>query len=382
MKQSPVSNRNMGRRILRLFGWFLSAVALLTALLTIAIRVDQYLLRWRAERLQSDIRSLELRKSTYADVRRLEARWLDDTKEKVCRPSWCDLQISLNNTSSRYLQFLLNHLTLRAVYHGLGGRVAGTYAFIHVRDNLLWEKGISLGIETLSTRPDGSRVEYWLAGSVGTDDHFTWVSTRHPEYQIGSPNACTSCREGWVNFTPFADPKDVSRLTDLNFTCFTRWRHCTEQADILPAPWKEMREEALEERQNGSDLCSLDTIRVLSRQSRRIDLVKVTKLKPLNEWNLLMTVHRLPGSVPERADIWQELSIPQWQDLDIVVDTSEGFHVGDRLLYVEEARRLVAATQQNLDAARLGAGEGWINPAHPVKWPYSFTPRKPKIDVR
>jgi hypothetical protein len=117
----------------------------------------------------------------------------------------------------------------------------------------------------LTTEPDGRRVEYWLAGSVETDDHFSWVSARHPEYQIGGSNICTSCRLGSVHFTPFADPKDVSRLTDLNFTCFTRWRHCTEQADVLPAPWKEMRAEVPEDRQNGPDPCSLDTIRVLSR---------------------------------------------------------------------------------------------------------------------
>jgi len=99
------------------------------------------------------------------------------------------------------------------------------------------------------------------------------------------------------------------------------------------------------------DPCRLATIRVLSRQSRRIDLVKVTKLKPLNEWSILMTVHRLPGSVPERADIWQEPSLPQWQDFDIVVDTSDGLQVGNRLLYLKEDLCLVPATQENLTAA-------------------------------
>lgn len=372
----------MRRWIIRLLGLVLGGSLLLIALLAIAIRLDQYLLRWRGERLQSDIRSLQLRKSTYADARRIEERWLDDTKEGVCRPSWCDLQISVKNTGWAHLEFLLNHLTIRAIYHRLGGRVAGTYAFIRVRDNLLWEKGISLGIETLTTEPDGRRIEYWLEGSIGTDDHFSWVSARHPEYQIGGTNICTSCRLGSVNFTPFADPQDVLRLTDLNFTCLTRWRHCTEQADLLPTAWREMREETAERAQNALDPCRLATIRVLSRQSRRIDLVKVTKLKPLNEWSILMTVHRLPGSVPERADIWQEPSLPQWQDFDIVVDTSDGLQVGNRLLYLKEDLCLVPATQENLTAARLGAGEGWINPAHPVKWPYSFTPTKPRIDVR
>jgi len=79
--------------------------------------------------------------------------------------------------------------------------------------------------------------------------------------------------------------------------------------------------------------------------------VKVTKLKPLNEWSILMTVHRLPGSVPERADIWQEPSLAQWQDFEIVVDTSDGLQVGNRLLYLKEDLCLVPATQENLTAA-------------------------------
>ena len=64
-----------------------------------------------------------------------------------------------------------------------------------------------------------------------------------------------------------------------------------------------------------------------------------------------------------------------------MVGTSDGFHLSDRLLYLEEDRRLVPATQENVAAARLGAREGWINPAQPPKWPYSFVPPKTKIDV-
>ena len=376
-----MSNTDMGRRILRLFGWLLSGLLLLITLLAIAIRLDQYVLRWRGERLQSDIRSLELRKSTYADARRLENRWFDDTKEGVCRPSWCDLQISLKNTGWAHIEFLRNHLAILAIYHRLGGRLADARASIRVRDNLVWEKGVGLNIETLVTESDRRRVEYWLSGSAGTDDHFPWISARHPEYQIVGSNV--HLRLGDVHFTPFADPQDVTRLTDLNFACLTRWRHCTHQAEILPTAWKEAQPEWEERAQNGFvEPCTPAAIRVVSRQTRRVDLVKVTKLKPINDTLLLMTLHRLPGSIPKREDIWQELLRPDPQDFDVEVDTSGGFHLGDRLLYLHEHRRLVPATQENLTAARLGAGEGWINPAHPVKWPNSFTPTKPKIDVR
>ena len=73
----------MRRRILRLFGWLLTGLVVLIALLAGAIRVDQYLLRRRTERLQTDIRSLELRKGTYEDARQLEGRWFE-VRERRC----------------------------------------------------------------------------------------------------------------------------------------------------------------------------------------------------------------------------------------------------------------------------------------------------------
>lgn len=369
----------MSRWIVRPLAWLVGSLGVAVALLAGAIRLDQYLLRWRAERLQSDIRALELRKSTYADARRLEDRWFDNTKEKVCRPSWCDLNISLNNTSGQHLEFLLNHLAVRAIYHALGGRVAGAGAFIQVRDNIVWGKGISLGIETLETEPNGRHVEYWFSGSAGTDDHFPWISARHPEYQIVGSNICTSCRLGEVKFTPFADPQDVMRLTDLNFACLTRWQHCSEQADILPTAWKELDAKVEEPAQNawyGMWRCTPAAIRVVSRQTHHVDLVQVIKLE-LNEPAPSMTVRRL-SRVPFQLENW-------WPEFPLGVDPSENIHVGDKLLHFEDGCQTVPATAENLKAAQLGASEGWINPAHPPPLPFGvINPpiRPPKIEDR
>jgi hypothetical protein len=298
-----VSNKNMGRRILRLFGWLLSGSVLLAVLTAGAIRLDQYLLRWRAERFESDIRSLELHKSAYDDVRRLEGRWLEYVKEGVCKPYWCDLQILLNNTSSRHLEFLVNHPAVFSIYHALGGRVAGVYAFIRVRDNLLLEKGISLGIEAASTEPDGRYIRYELIGNIETVP-FTWVSPRHPEYQIGGPSGCMGCKAGWVKFTAFADSKDVARLTDLNFTCITRWHPCTQQADILPTAWKEFQAEESAATKAFYD-CTPQVIRVFSREARRIVSANVIKLERHAD-EALVSVRRIRDDVPQYADEWQE----------------------------------------------------------------------------
>jgi hypothetical protein len=345
-------------------------------LLAGAIRLDQYVLRWRGERLQADIRALELRKSTFADARHLKDRWFDHTQEGVCRPSWCDLEIFLSNVANHYIEFFVNHPRVLAIYHRLGGRGAGAYAFVRVRDNLLWGKGIGLGVETLFTESDGRHTEYELGGDVGTDDRFTWISHRHPEYQIAGPSACQGCRAGWVKFTPFADPQDVLRLTDLNFACITRWKQCTEQADILPTAWKEMRAEVPEWTQEGWGRCTPAVIRVVSRQTHHVDLVQVIKLE-IKEPLSYMTVRRL-SRVPFHLDNW-------WPEFPLVVDPSDNIHVGDKLLLFEDGCQTAPATAENMKAAELGASEGWINPAHPLPLPFGeINPpiRRPKIQAR
>ncbi len=372
MRPFAVSNRHVKRWILRPLACIVGGAIVAIALFAGAVRFDQYLLRRRGERLQSDIRSLELRKSTYADVRRFEGRWLDEAKEGVCRPSWCDLSFTLYNAGSRHLQFLLNHPALVAIYHELGGRAAGVYSSIRIRDNLLLEKSISLGVATTSSEPDGRRIDYELVGSVETAS-LSWVSTGHPEYQIGGPNGCMGCRAGWVRFTPFADPKDVSRLTDINFTCITRWRPCTEQADILATAWKELQTEKAD-MTDAFDVCAPPVIRVLSREAHRVVLTKVIKLTRSADGSVVVTVRRVPNGVPPYAHEWQENTF--------TVDAIPGIHIGTQLLAFDDARcRAVQATEENLNAARLGAVEGWVSPAHSLGLPFgTFT--SPRMDVR
>jgi hypothetical protein len=213
-------------------------------------------------------------------------------------------------------------------------------------------------------------------GSIGTDDRITWISHRHPEYQIAGPSACQGCRSGWVRLTPFADPKDVLRLTDLNFACITRWKQCTEQADILPTAWKEVRAEVPQWTLNGWWRCTPAVIRVVSRQTHHLDLVQVIKLE-LNEPVSYMTVRRL-SRVPFYLENW-------WPEFPLVVDPSDNIHLGDKRAVFEDGCQTAPATAENMKAAQLGASEGWINPAHPLPLPFGeINPpiRRPKIEVR
>jgi hypothetical protein len=249
----------------------------------------------------------------------------------------------------------------------------------------LWAKGIGLGIGTVSRRPDGTRVEYTLMGSVGTDS-LTWISPRHPEYQIGGPTACTSCKMGWVKFTPFADPRDISRLSDINFSCITRWRPCTEQADILPTAWKEMKAQktaTIDDFYADFNACTPPVIRVLSREAHRLVFAGVIKKEHDPDGDAI-TLREIPEGVPQHPDPWRIAIRPSFA----------GVRLGERLLMLDNMQCPAArATEENLIAARLGTSEGasegtsedppegWASPPHRLAPPFD-TFKPPKIDVR
>jgi hypothetical protein len=366
-----VSNTAMKSRIFRRFRWLLSFSMVTMVSMSGAIRLDQYFFRRRAERLQSDIRLLELRKSTYKDARKFESRWFDDVREGVCKRSWCDLQISLNTPNPPELEFLVKHPTSSSIYRGLGGRVASVYADIQVRDNLLLGKMLSLSVESRSVDHNGRRITYELKGMAGTSP-LTSVSARHPEYEIGTPSGCVGCKVGWVRFTSFADPQDVMRLTDINFDCITRWTPCTDEADILSTVWRERQNEMANTAPDRFDSCSPGVIRVLSRESRRLVLATVIALGNGDE-GAEVRVRRIPDGRGQTTD--------QWRELTIRIPNSESVQVGNELLIFDDhACAAALASEVNVRAARQGFAESWASPVRPLGLPFgSFNP--PAIDI-
>jgi hypothetical protein len=86
-----------------------------------------------------------------------------------------------------------------------------------------------------------------------------------------------------------------------------------------------------------------------------------------------MKVRRLSRG-PSHLENW-------WPEFPLVVDASDNIHLGDTLLLFEDGCQTVPATAENMKAARLGAGEGWINPAQPPYLPFGAIAR-PKIEAR
>jgi hypothetical protein len=270
-----VSNLPMGRlRSLRKF--LLSPLLSLCALLflvVLASQVEQHFFRRRAELLLSQIQSVELRKTSWEDARNQFRRWNANSKlDEHCDSHKCSLKITLNEFVFGYVTqrnlfeklddylrwrlklsydqgpFVRAEFWLLRLYMRLGGHPARVIASIGMNDEVVWNKGISVWVETFAHPADGTAeqpFEFSLfaeAQSVPSFHDERWVSRQsklHPDYAIGRPSGCFVCVDGWVMFTPYAAPEDVKRLMTLNLSCLTRWQPCISQSDIMPAAWSQ-----------------------------------------------------------------------------------------------------------------------------------------------
>jgi hypothetical protein len=268
------------KRILRMTSWMIVGLCAISLILAVAIHVDQYLLRRRAERLLSDLKSLEMRKSTYQDARQVMDRWKDSIhQEGPCQPYRCDVQISPFDFFNRHWRFLVDHQRLMRVYRVLGGRPAMIDGSIGVRKNIVWGKGIFAMVESPSAdHEDG--IELVVRAGSGSPSS---ISPLHPEYEmgVGHPITGTPTVGAYAVFTPYADPADVKRLMDIDFSCLTRWHPCETGADIVPTAWNEAAAEREKRvtRNSAAKTCSPDVLRVLGRESRRAVIGEVTRLE-------------------------------------------------------------------------------------------------------
>lgn len=354
--------------VLFCFGVFLTAGA---------IRVDQYVLRYRAERLLSDIRSLELRRSSYADARKVIDRWWDDAREDgPCRPDWCDVEIGICNLGWCHSEFFINHQGILNLYRRLGGRPASAYASIRVRDQKVWEKGLRVIVEsTYSREPDGSRFYHSLIADTGTESPWPFrPSPLHPEYEVGEPGGCTGCAEIYAHFTPYADPVDVRRLMDINLSCITQWHPCTNQVEILPTAWKEAEEERRRPGRGDREICTPAMIRTLSRGVERVPLATVTKVEQ-SPTGIAVTVRRNDSA--KKSDFTYHSRQSTFTE-----PGSRQFRIGERLLLFDDECFAVPTTKENLKSAQQGVSEDWTVSMYPDYLPSFGAIKPPRIDVR
>jgi hypothetical protein len=219
-----------------------------TVALVVTVRVQQYLYRARAEHLFSEVRGLQLGRSTFEDSQRVFRKWHSARDSGPCVPLQCNFEVGLSDFGLGHFQYFINHRRVLRVYELLGGRLSAVRVDVSVRNGIVWGKFFDVRVE-VSEREDHvfDSLGYWLMGRAGTVesiDTARWPSQSHPQYRIGQPSGCEICVEVYTIFTPNADPRDIERLTEFGYSCLTRWAHpCRTQGDIMPAAWKQAEDE-------------------------------------------------------------------------------------------------------------------------------------------
>jgi hypothetical protein len=231
----------------------LLAVLASVAAVIATVQVQQQMVRIRAEHLLSDIRVLELRKSTWSDAQKIFARWdAWGQYDGLCNSSNCDYRIELGDSFSGQPRFPPNSPWVRRAYGFLGVRMNLIKANVLVKDGFVLGKGFTLFLEI---PPEGGPNAafagngYTLIGASESVSRFVPAGSQpqlvmHPQYTITTPGGCTGCLAVFVKFTPYADPSDVARLMDVNVGCLTSRKLCRGKEDIMPTAWRQYTAES------------------------------------------------------------------------------------------------------------------------------------------
>lgn len=238
------------------------AVLGLVACLFVIVRTQQYVLRWRAERLLADIRQIQMGKSTWVDAEKLMYRWGKWGRWLgTCTAADCEYQIALQDSLQSLPTFFWTDKGMQThseghiygiwqlrLYSILGGRVAQVYAYVRVKDGIIWRKSFEVGTPR-HFFADGF-IDPLIGDAEGTtrfNPRGDWpMLAKHPEYSIMAAGPCEGCRDGActicemirMQFTPFADPAIVDKFFDLNLSCISNWVECEEPREIAPAAWR------------------------------------------------------------------------------------------------------------------------------------------------
>ena len=226
--------------------WYVILLVLIASWL--GLEVSQWLFRTRAERLLADIKSLQVNHSSWSDAQTLMFRWGKwGGWYGSCTPEDCRYSITVRHFSLIYPGFVFEegpHLGAR-ILESLGLRSAGVSATFHVVHGIVTEKGFGMSAALPVSNwitPNGG---FWLKDEIGST---YWPSIDVASFEGAKLRGATPFTigrnpyRGFVqrrilleaSFTPEEAPTEQAALMDFHFDCITRWKGCTNRAQILP----------------------------------------------------------------------------------------------------------------------------------------------------
>jgi len=331
------------------------------------LRIQQWVLRQRAERLLADIQQIELRKTSFEDAQKLLGRWSKwGHSAGECTRERCQISIAFNDFLNRH-RSLSETDSGKLFYSALGGRPTHVYADIQVLSGVVWEKRYGFASAPKSIVSGEASTVSWLPA---VDQRFVL----HPNHRV-APYELTPCVWILTYFTPYEDPVEVRRLMGFDLSIITHWSLGHEKNDVMPAACAEAREERhLVARPTPTGTGQADSPRhesleYLARDAGRVAVVKIISKSsqsgdPWAPWKIETRLEQpLKRYSPSDVGTVQELHL----------HCSEGnwvpdIQVGERYL-IFTARDpesasvtcggIVPATEDNLIVARRGIAQDY-----------------------
>jgi hypothetical protein len=220
---------------------------LLLAAAWVTGEAQQWLLRWRANKLLGDVRSLEVNRSRWADVQPIMRKWGQwGSHKRSCSAEACTYQINLIQTLppilggypdkgvKNWLPKMMGRLGLRSA----AARGGFTVAHGFVASKWFGEQ-VTLPVQDWDL--SGSYVPYLSVASGG----YSRLPAQTSEFPHLHPNRLVQIfpHEMYVSFSAEEDASEQALLMDFRFTCITRPRPCRSEGDILPEGWRILQEE-------------------------------------------------------------------------------------------------------------------------------------------
>lgn len=245
------------RRFVECICFITGCISLCLLLLAfLAVQYQQWMLRWRSERLVADMRRINPSQSTWVDAQQLMHRWgVWGHYDGSCTAVSCKYEIRIVNSSfydphvkrNVWLDWPIQH-DYFDLYEWLGGRSVELYGSFLVNDGIIRKKNISLGytIPLKKIRVDGEYELTLIINVVGLQQRDETIGefgilnsdgelSRYPYYKAMSRGGITNGEMRYVYYNDHTPPDIVMQLTSFDFSCFTRLNPCTEFGQLLPA---------------------------------------------------------------------------------------------------------------------------------------------------
>lgn len=239
---------------------------------SVYLRIEQYRFRRQTERLLQDVRGLELRKASAAEVRSVVKKWGFEEwgrgpgPGEPCTEDECIYRFELMPKTDRGV-FSNPFASAGVIYplEWLGLRPTVVHARAQIQAKVL--ASVSFSVWTLGRGCDRQgRLECTLMGYADTKQRSSgWSSHQqpdiklnqyllHPSYLVGAFPEWLNADTGgspavivWTELSPDANTEDVSRLMQFDLNCLTSFLACRER-DLMPAVWAQSVEDARQSR--------------------------------------------------------------------------------------------------------------------------------------